>query len=247
MISTKSDGSTKSGGGRNAAEIASFLVSKTKDFDETYSEGLQVIGAGFGRTGTSSMQVALEQLYGAPCYHMREVIGKQHAGFFLDLVDKKVTDDKIREHFRAYACTQDIPTSLFWEDLLRAFPNAKVVLTVRDFEGWYKSCSETIFVTAPGNKKMWWGIWVVQHVLPPWIKWDRMMWKVRLAARCWWEDRGGVPLDPFSCVCVCIFAGLVRAPGPRRRRLLQGSFGAPFQRVEPIRHRQVSEGQVAGL
>ena len=33
---------------------------------------LQVIGAGWGRTGTSSTQIALEKLLGGPCYHMRE-------------------------------------------------------------------------------------------------------------------------------------------------------------------------------
>ncbi len=34
---------------------------------------LQVVGAGLGRTGTASLKVALEELLGAPCYHMTEV------------------------------------------------------------------------------------------------------------------------------------------------------------------------------
>jgi hypothetical protein len=35
---------------------------------------LEVIGAGFGRTGTESTKLALEMLYGKPCYHMAEVL-----------------------------------------------------------------------------------------------------------------------------------------------------------------------------
>src|SRR5437660_1242748 len=39
---------------------------------------LKVVGAGLGRTGTNSLKLALEQLLGAPCYHMFEVIANPH-------------------------------------------------------------------------------------------------------------------------------------------------------------------------
>ena len=46
---------------------------------------LKVIGAGLGRTGTHSTQLALNQL-GFPCYHMTEVIlnkdNKSHLDFW---------------------------------------------------------------------------------------------------------------------------------------------------------------------
>jgi len=35
---------------------------------------LSVIGAGFGRTGTLSLKLALEELGFGPCYHMMEVL-----------------------------------------------------------------------------------------------------------------------------------------------------------------------------
>ncbi len=41
--------------------------------------GLQVVGAGLGRTGTLSLKQALEQLLDGPCYHMMEVFGKPDA------------------------------------------------------------------------------------------------------------------------------------------------------------------------
>jgi hypothetical protein len=40
--------------------------------------GLQVIGSGFGRTGTMSLKRALEQLGFGPCHHMEEVLPIQN-------------------------------------------------------------------------------------------------------------------------------------------------------------------------
>jgi hypothetical protein len=37
--------------------------------------GLKIIGSGFGRTGTMSTKMALEQLGFGPCHHMVEVMG----------------------------------------------------------------------------------------------------------------------------------------------------------------------------
>ncbi len=34
---------------------------------------LQIVGAAFGRTGTNSLKLALEQLGFGPCHHMYEV------------------------------------------------------------------------------------------------------------------------------------------------------------------------------
>ena len=40
----------------------------------TSKNELKVIGAGFGRTGTTSLQKALEILGVGPCYHLNEII-----------------------------------------------------------------------------------------------------------------------------------------------------------------------------
>ena len=45
---------------------------------------LRIIGAGFGRTGTSSLKTALEDLGFAPCYHMLEVAARsEHSALWL--------------------------------------------------------------------------------------------------------------------------------------------------------------------
>jgi hypothetical protein len=44
---------------------------------------VKVIGAGFGRTGTASLQSALQELGFGPCYHMYEVFEHpEHADFW---------------------------------------------------------------------------------------------------------------------------------------------------------------------
>jgi len=139
--------------------------------------GLKVIGAGLPRTGTSSTQNALEQLYGEnTCYHMKEVIGRDKVNFWHDLERGKLSDIEIKEHFKSFAATQDVPSILYWEKLAAIYPDAKIVVTTRDFESWYKSISDTILITAPGNPKIWWGINILQHVSPFWIRWADMMW-----------------------------------------------------------------------
>ena len=44
-------------------------------------DGLLVIGAGFGRTGTASLKSALEMLLGAKCYHMTGFPEFEHSLF----------------------------------------------------------------------------------------------------------------------------------------------------------------------
>lgn len=104
---------------------------------------LKVIGAGYGRTGTSSLKIALEKLLGAPCYHMSEVLKNPgHVRLWLDVADGEPDWEKI---FENYAATVDFPASSYTMDLAKAYPDAKILLSKRDAKGWYDSTQETIF------------------------------------------------------------------------------------------------------
>lgn len=105
---------------------------------------LSVIGAGFGRTGTLSLKLALEQLGFGPCYHMMEVFKTpQAAGWWEDVADGKPADwEKI---FEGYGATVDWPAATFWRELAQAYPQAKVILSLRDPEAWFASTQATIF------------------------------------------------------------------------------------------------------
>lgn len=104
---------------------------------------LKVIGAGFGRTGTLSLKLALEQLGFGPCYHMMEVLkNPQAVGWWIEAADGRPDWEKI---FAGYNATVDWPNATFWAELAQAYPAAKVILTERDPEAWFRSTQATIF------------------------------------------------------------------------------------------------------
>jgi hypothetical protein len=104
---------------------------------------LQVIGAGLGRTGTLSLKLALEQLGFGPCYHMVEVWADlERLGDWLAAVEGRPDWERI---FAGYRATVDYPGCHFWRELSRAYPEAKVVLSVRDPGEWFESTQATIF------------------------------------------------------------------------------------------------------
>ena len=105
---------------------------------------LQVIGAGFGRTGTLSLKLALEELGLGPCYYMLEVNAHaEHDALWLAIAKGESKD--WRTILRSYRSTVDWPTTYLWKELLAANRGAKVILTVRDPDAWYASAAATIF------------------------------------------------------------------------------------------------------
>ena len=108
--------------------------------------GLRVVGAGVGRTGTHSLKVALEQLLGAPCYHMIEVFGHpEHIATWTAAM--KGDDVDWAPVFDGYAATVDWPGAGVWESIYADHPDALVLLSTRDSaDTWWKSASRTIFL-----------------------------------------------------------------------------------------------------
>jgi hypothetical protein len=105
---------------------------------------LSVIGAGLGRTGTMSLKLALEQLGQGPTHHMFEVIrNPPHALFWASAFDGEKVDWD--EGLKGFGSSCDWPSAHFWKQMSEHWPNAKVVLTVRDAEKWFASTQETIF------------------------------------------------------------------------------------------------------
>lgn len=105
---------------------------------------LEIIGAGLGRTATRSLQKALEQLGYAPCHHMFEVNDHpEQATPFLEGARGNV--DAVVEFCGNYKAVVDWPAAAFWKPLSDAYPDAKVILSVRPAEGWHASVMETIY------------------------------------------------------------------------------------------------------
>ncbi len=107
------------------------------------ADGLAVIGAGFGRTGTLSLKQALERLGFDACYHMAEVATHpEHADLWLRAWRGEDVWDTL---FAGYRAAVDWPAAAFWPRLVERYPDAKVLLSLRDSESWFKSASSTIF------------------------------------------------------------------------------------------------------
>lgn len=113
---------------------------------------LAVIGAGFGRTGTLSLKQALEMLGFAPCHHMDSVKEQPaQAALWLEAIDNPRFD--WNRLLGDHAAAVDWPTCFFWRELMAFYPDALVVLSLRDKEGWYRSVRNTIYnalVPPPG-------------------------------------------------------------------------------------------------
>ncbi len=105
---------------------------------------LKLIGAGFGRTGTMSLKGALEELGLSKCYHMREVIANpKDAALWQAAAEGQPTDwDGLLEGYQA---TVDWPGCTFYKELMAHYPDAKVLLNVREPEAWYESMTNTVY------------------------------------------------------------------------------------------------------
>jgi hypothetical protein len=92
---------------------------------------LEVIGPGFGRTGTNSLRRALEVLGFEPCHHMYEVSGNKKQ---LSLWEAKSRGESVDwdEVFEGYHAQVDWPGAAYWRELCAYYPDAKVVLSVRE-------------------------------------------------------------------------------------------------------------------
>ncbi|BCH18465.1 sulfotransferase family protein [Mesorhizobium sp. L-2-11] len=123
---------------------------------------LDVIGAGMGRTGTYSLKLALEHLGFGPCHHMADV----NANPEQKVLWRAAGQGQLPNWDVAYAgyrSAVDWPTAHFWREVSGHYPDAKVVLTVRDAEAWYNSVAQTIGLTmdAGSNDPQSFGVAVV--------------------------------------------------------------------------------------
>jgi hypothetical protein len=205
---------------------------------------MQIIGAGFGRTGTLSLKTALEQLGFAPCYHMTEVLMRpSHIAKWQAAADGQSVDWV--SFLGGYKAALDYPQAHFYKEMMAGFPEAKVILTVRDADRWYESTLETIY---QGSALPAW----LTRLLPPYRGFERMVretvWQRIFHGR--FEDRqyaisvfnahiaevkATVPPDKLLVFDVkqgweplCTFLGVPVPPRPfphvNERRLMKGAL-----------------------
>ncbi|RYO75788.1 hypothetical protein DL766_005762 [Monosporascus sp. MC13-8B] len=112
------------------------------------SRRLQVIGAGYSRTGTVSMQMALTKLLNGPVIHGGTLIlegSDAYCRAWIDAYKAKRRGDReetlkcVRRATAGFVGTTDLPTIDFIPELVELYPEAKVVLVSRNPERWARS------------------------------------------------------------------------------------------------------------
>lgn len=108
---------------------------------------LRVIGAGYGRTGTASLKLALEQLGFGPCHHMAEVLPNPDRVAIWERIGKGENGPRSAlwdQAFAGFGSTVDWPACTHWRALMEKYPDAKVILSRRDPGKWFESVNATI-------------------------------------------------------------------------------------------------------
>jgi len=104
---------------------------------------LKVIGTGFGRTGTDSMREALTMLGFGPCHHMFEINNNDEQRRLWRALAKGAKPDWERL-FEGYSSCVDWPSAFYWRELIKVYPEARVLLTYRTPESWWESFENMI-------------------------------------------------------------------------------------------------------
>ena len=111
--------------------------------DKTLDGGkMLVIGAGLCRTGTLSTRSALEHLLGHPCYHAAVPIAErpEHVLPWVNVFTSgKLEPETAHKLLAGYSAGLDVTIFTWYKQLMEIYPDAKVLLTVRDPERWFAS------------------------------------------------------------------------------------------------------------
>ncbi len=153
---------------------------------------MKVIGAGLPRTATTTQMFALEHLGFAPCYHMRDLLADLPAGLPLweDVYAGKPDWERI---FGSAQSTVDWPSARYYRELMEVYPEAKVLLSVRDGDVWAKSMRETVWGIFHGDSVIHHSSDARRVIDPIWRRYTDLM-----AGLNWDEDTGALPGDTYT-------------------------------------------------
>jgi len=118
------------------------------------------------RTGTLTQKMALEMLGLGPTYHMVDVLADlDQAGLWERALDR---DAPWAEIFDGFHSTVDWPGGYFYRELMDFYPDAKVLLSVREDEAWEQSMRETVWAVRNGESLIRLLSSAQGHINPQW-------------------------------------------------------------------------------
>jgi hypothetical protein len=127
---------------------------------------MKLIGAGMPRTGTLTQKMALEMLGLGPTYHMVNVIADLEQA---KLWQRALAGENVwSQIFDGFQSTVDWPGGYFYRELIDVYPDAKVLLSVREPEAWERSMRETVWAVRNGESLIRLLSSAQAHVNPRW-------------------------------------------------------------------------------
>jgi hypothetical protein len=144
---------------------------------------IELIGAGLPRTGTLTQKLAFEQLGLAPCYHWVNVLADlpTQVPLWNRALDGETPWDEV---FAGQRSSTDWPGGYFYRELMEAYPDAKVLLSVREGESWERSFRETIVEMSYGESVMALVSRARAQIDPTWAEYQA------LVSRMFWGPQG---------------------------------------------------------
>jgi hypothetical protein len=145
---------------------------------------MRLIGAGLPRTATTTQMIMLEAL-GLPCYHMRDMMADLATSVpqFRKALEGNADWDEI---FEGKESAVDWPASYHWRELIEVYPDAKVLLSVRDADSWVRSMQNTINQIAFGDGLLHHLCWAQYAIDPVYAAWIDLMLEMM------WSERGAM-------------------------------------------------------
>jgi hypothetical protein len=179
---------------------------------------MKVIGAGLPRTATTTQMFALEHLGFGPCYHMRDLLMDLEGGLPRWEAVAEGSPDWERIFGEAQS-TVDWPSARYYPELMARYPEAKVLLSVRDGEEWAQSMRETVWGVFHGDT-------VLHHLCEARAQldplWQRYMKLMRYIS--YDDDTGALPGDtstaPLLAAAMERWNEQVKATVPAERLLV---------------------------
>ncbi|XP_076807209.1 uncharacterized protein LOC143450517 [Clavelina lepadiformis] len=98
---------------------------------------MKVILAGYSKTGTKSIAAALRQL-GYQVYDFMDHFW-YHYDDWIKIMQKGASTEDFQRMYKDVDALTGAPIYIFWEEIHKAFPDAKIILSVRDEDEWYQS------------------------------------------------------------------------------------------------------------
>jgi hypothetical protein len=146
---------------------------------------MKLIGAGLPRTATTTQWIALKTL-GVPTYHMKDMMADMERGVALwrRAYNGEQPWDEVFDGFEA---TVDWPAAFHWRELMEYYPDAKVLLSVRDGESWARSMGDTIVQIYFGDSFMRSMCQARYRIDPVWASWVDLN-----IDTCWKGPRGAL-------------------------------------------------------